>query len=567
MKVIRNSSLRIAAILGDRLFQGLRYEGEFLPLTPSRVNAVLEFGQPDILLVESVRLSSDGFWNTSASAEPEQQETLARVVKTARTSKVPTVFWLTVGHEKFWEYRKAADLFDLIACADLQSVDHFIKEGRNAIYLPPCIQPVIFNPFRHLDDQSAVDLNILFDKGADLLEFDVVRSAVEGLKGHGLTIFESRTAKDGGSRSVSGKAQDNLPFAFVTPAERLAALKNAKSYVSCGMSTSTWVEQQWMALEAAACRLAVIHLGRLEANDMLSEVVIDCSCEEEFLLEFYRHSKDSLYRERIAHLAWRHVNEHHTFSHRIAQLCRELGLIHDWVEYPKASVITPTYRRELLKRCVDNYGAFDYPNKELVIVFNGNELPDASELGVSERNDITVTYVPSDLFAGAALNMGHIAASGKYVCRVDDDDFYGPNYLKDMVFGARAINADLFGKTPAPLNFEGDDEIYVKEGLKEFVIVEPGRILDGKVWLGGNTVAGETEYFNSNPYVDHAYGAADSSMQLNIVPSHGLCIALMDKFNVIAIRDANVALHTWRDSPTQLKAKRLILLDWRECMI
>jgi hypothetical protein len=560
MKVIRNSSLRIAAILGDRLFQGVRFEGELLSLTPSRVNAVLKYGQPDILLVESVIRSSDGFWNTSASAEPEQQETLARVVKTARAIKVPTVFWLTVGQEKFEEYRRTADLFDLIACADPRLVDHLVNEGRNAVYLPPCVQTAIFNPFRHLDDQGELDLNILFDKGTDLLEFDAVRSAVEGLDGHGLTILESRPSQDGGSRSVSGMAQDNLPFAFVTPEARLAVLKNAKAYVSCGSSTSTWVEQQWMALEAAACRMAVVHLGRLEANDLLSDVVIDCSCEEEFLLEFYRHSKDSLYRERIAHLSWRHVNEHHTFSHRIAQLCRKLGLTHDWVEYPKVSVITPTYRRALLKRCVENYEAFDYPNKELVIVFNGNELPDASELGVSERNDITVAYVPGDLFAGAALNMGHLAASGKYVFRVDDDDHYGPNYLKDMAFSARALNADLFGKTPAPLNFEGGgDAIYVKEGSKEFVIVELSSIHDGKVWLGGNTVAGQAEFLKSNPYIDHAYGAADSSMQLNIVSSDTPCIALMDKFNVVAFRYADITLHTWKDEADKLKKNRLIL--------
>ena len=567
MKVKKKSSLRIAAILGDRLFQGIRFEGELLPLTPSRVNAVLEFGQPDILLVESVSRSSDGFWNTSVSAEPEQQETLARALKTARAKLVPTVYWLTVGHEKFEEYRKTAELFDLIACADPVSVDILVKAGRNAIYLPPCVQTAIFNPFRHLDDQNALDLNILFDKGSDLREFDGLRSAFEGLNGHGLTILESRQPKDDGSRSLSDKAQDNLPFAFVSPEARLAALKSAKAYVSCGTSTSTWVEQQWMALEAAACRMAVVHLGRLEANDLLSDVVVDCSCEEEFLLEFYRHSKDSLYRERIAHLSWRQVNEHHTYSHRIAQLCRELGLTHDWVEYPNVSVITPTYRRSLLKRCVENYEKFDYPNKELVIVFNGNELPDERELGVSERSDITLTYVPSDLFAGAALNMGHLVASGKYVLRVDDDDYYGPKYLKDMVISARALNADLFGKSPIPLNFEGCNEIYVKQDSKEFFIVELGSIDDGKIWLGGNTVAGKAKFFQSNPYIDHTYGAADTSMQLNIDGSDAPHVALMDKFNAVAFRNADVNLHTWRNGLAQLIAKRMIFLDLHEFII
>jgi hypothetical protein len=551
-----NSSLRFAAILGDRLFQGIRFEGELLPLTPSCINAVLEFGQPDFLLVESVISSFDGYWNTSSSAEPDQQVMLASVVETARVLKVPTVFWLTVGNEQFAEYQKTAELFDLIACADSKLADHLVKEGRNAVYLPPCVQPIIFNPFRHLNDQSAPDLNILFDKGTDLLEFDAVRSAIEGLKVHGLTILESRPAQGHGTRPMMDMVQTNHPFAFAAHETRLSALKNAKAYVSCGISTSTWVEQQWMALEAASCRMAVIHLGRLDSNDLLSDVMIDCNCEEDFLLEFYRHSKDSLYRERIAHQAWRHVNEHHTFSHRIAQLCRKLGLTHDWVEYPKVSVITPSYRRASLRRCVENYEAFDYPNKELVIAFNGNELPDASELGVTERNDIAVTYVPRDLFSGAALNMGHLVASGEYVFRVDDDDCYGPNYLKDMVLSARALDADLFGKTPVPLHYEDEGEIYVKEDTKEFVIVGLNSVLDGAVWLGGNTVSGKAKFLKSNPYIDHAYGAADTAQQFCINQEIFSLIILVDKFNCFAVRRRDVSTHTWKDSKDSIISTR-----------
>lgn len=567
MKVKKKSSLRIAAILGDRLFQGVRFEGELLLLTPSRINVALEFGHLDILLVESVTRSSDGVWNTSASAEPEQQEMLARALMIAREKLVPTVFWLTAGQEKFADYQKTADLFDLIACADPKTADHLVKEGRNAVYLPPCVQPIIFNPFRYLSDQSSPELNILFDKGTDLLEFDTVRPAIEGLSRHGLTIVESRTAQDDGSRSLSDKAQDNLPFAFVSPEARLAALKSAKAYVSCGTSTSTWVEQQWMALEAAACRMAVVHLGRLEANDLLSDVVVDCSCEEEFLLEFYRHSKDSLYRERIAHLSWRYVNEHHTFSHRIAQLCRKLGLTHDWVEYPKVSVIAPTYRSALLKRCVDNYEAFDYPNKELVIAFNGNELPAASELGVTERNDITVTYVPSDLFAGAALNMGHLAASGDYVFRVDDDDYYGENYLKDMVLEARSISAKLFSKSSAPLVFEGDNSVYIKSNTKEFIKFHVQDIHERRVFLGGNTIGGELSHFRIFPYLDYCYGAADSSLPLSIPESSNEIVALMDAYNCVAFRNLDVSKHTWKDEAGQLKKGRIICSGLCECMV
>lgn len=556
MKAKKKSSLRIAAILGDRLFQGIRFEGELLPLTPSRINSVLQYGRPDILLVESVNLSHDGFWNTSASSELSQQEAVTSVVSKARAIKLPTVFWLTVGHEEFESYRRTIELFDLIACADPKSVDLLLKEGRKAIYLPPCVQTAIFNPFRNLDDHNALDLNILFDKGADLLEFDEARSAIEGLDGYGLTVIESRNFFWDKSMPLKGIERDKHSFASNSPDARLAALKNSKSYLCFSRSKSTWVEQQWMALEAAACRLAVVLLGRLDSNELLSDVLIDCNSEGDLLLELCKYSKDSLYRERVAHLAWRCVNQNHTFSHRIAQLCRELGLANDCVKFPKVSVITTTFRNDLIKKCIQQYDEFIYPNKELVLIFNGNNIPHPMELHNTDRDDIKVSYVPTDLLVGEALNLGHLIASGTYLFRVDDDDYYGPNYLMDMVLCARTIQADLFGKSPVPLKYEGEDAVYAKANSSDFHILEIDRIYDGMQWLGGNTIAGKAEFFRLNSYNDHVYGAADTAFQLSINNMVTPLVFSADRFNCVALRRNDVSSHTWRDVKEKTIANR-----------
>jgi glycosyltransferase involved in cell wall biosynthesis len=230
------------------------------------------------------------------------------------------------------------------------------------------------------------------------------------------------------------------------------------------------------------------------------------------------------------------------------------------VEYPKVSVITPTYRRELLKRCVENYNGFEYPNKELVIAFNGNELPHPSELDISERNDITVTFVPGDLFAGAALNMGHQAASGEYFFRVDDDDDYGKNYILDMVIMARSINADLFGKPPSPIEFDGDDLVYYKLQSIEWTIVPSEFLEKNQFWLGGNSLSGSSQFYHVVPYNDYQYSAADTELQLSICSfasgSGGAVIALCDKFNLVARRKIDGYGHTWRVAADDIKSAR-----------
>jgi hypothetical protein len=56
-------------------------------------------------------------------------------------------------------------------------------------------------------------------------------------------------------------------------------------------------------------------------------------------------------------------------------------------------------------------------------------------------------------------------------------------------------------------------------------------------------------------------------MQLNIDSSNTQCIALMDKFNVVAFRNADIRLHTWKDEAEKLKKNRQILSNKEEYFI
>lgn len=565
IKKIQNSSLRIAGIFSDRLYQGLRYEGDLLLLTPNRFNRVLRYGMPDFLLVESVTHSCDGAWFFFHEGEEDQSTELATAVNIAQSLSIPTVFWLTVGHEYVSWYKEFAILFDFIACADIESVAYFLSIGKKAFYLPPCIQPAIFNPLHNATSFESKKNNILFDKGLDTLLYPEINHIINDLED--ITIFESRLDFINDSKSnYSELLYDNKIPIFSHP-KRTHALKNSRIYATTYKSHCTPVEQQWMILEAAACRLPIIYLGRLEHTNFLYDIVITCASKEEYLLEFYRQKIDDLYRERLAHLSWRSVNKLHTFSHRIADICKKLDIEHNWVEYPKITITTPSYRRDLLDNCVTNYDNFNYPDKELILVYNGDNLPTKENLNIANRSDITVTYVPSDLFAGAALNLGHIVSSGKYIFRIDDDDYYGKNYILDMFFIARSVGAELFGKSPVPLIFEGNDSIYVKKDTKDLTIVNIDAIHEGKIWIGGNTVSGLTDFFNTNPYFDTAYGAADSSMQLNIPSSEQPIIVLADKFNAVAFRNNDINLHTWRHNAENLKKNRILYSNKSEYMI
>ncbi len=90
-----NSSLRIAAIVSDRLYQGLRFEGELMLLTPENWRSVLRHGRPDLLIVESTWVTATGDWHLAQSAPTADSEGLRDLVAAYRAAAVPAAYWMT----------------------------------------------------------------------------------------------------------------------------------------------------------------------------------------------------------------------------------------------------------------------------------------------------------------------------------------------------------------------------------------------------------------------------------------------------------------------------------------
>jgi hypothetical protein len=556
LKKTINSSLHIACVVENRLYQGLRFEGQIMLLTPANWEYGLKYNKPDFLLMESIWETATGHWHMGQCPNAPGRFELLEIVALAQKLSIPSVFWFTKGHEYHEHYKDFARNFDFVFCADPREAELLKAEGIKAEVLLPCVQPAIYNPFRHYDYYNAFHLDMLYDGWADLDRMTEELRILEEVKPYGLNIIESRY-------QIFRRRKDVLPdykdciLGCVTEKSRIQALRYAKAYITLDKTLSTQTTQQWKTLEAAASRIPVVHYGSLQDDDVRKEVVIQCPEQVEFLVEFVRFREDDLYRERMGHLGWRKTFQEHTFAHRIRQICKTLGIEHNWVEYPKASLITPTFRSELLPRCFLTFEQQTYPNKELVLIFNGQEVPPCNELGLEmPRSDVKIANVPGEMFAGACLNQGHILAEGEYCFRVDDDDYYGPNYILDMILQAKCIDAELFGKPPACVMFEDDSFVYSRNAAPSLSLINRKLLTAGRVWMGGNSLAGDKNCFHKVSYPDLSYGAADSVFihSLNVIDGN-LNIAIMDGMNLAFQRKMDTSLHTWKIDNEKIKAK------------
>ena len=114
------------------------------------------------------------------------------------------------------------------------------------------------------------------------------------------------------------------------------------------------------------------------------------------------------------------------------------------------------------------------------MVLHGDRFPSDTEEGLEQlvEGPLTVVRVSSTATLGDALNAGTDAASGELITKMDDDDWYGPEHLWDLVSAAEYSGAELVAK--------GAEFVYLEQldlTIRRFV---------GRAESSNRTVAGGT---------------------------------------------------------------------------
>lgn len=541
-----NSSLKIAALVGDRLFSGLRYEGYLYLVTPDSWRGIFDFIDPDFLIVESFISSCTGHWQYGQLDGNISSSGLREVIDSAKRKGLPCVYWITHGSEYFSYFSSFASLFDHVFCADPKFAELLSAEGVSASVLLPAAQPRLHNYMLCEGSSGEFEFPLLVDGLAFLKKCNLPPGLIDDIKTHGAKFIDSE--KFGSCCLGVGKEEY---LGSVTPEALVEVLKRSKVSLTLGQSSESETSLAWRSIQAAACKSLVVHFGELAAGDVRQGVVQLCHTREQLIVMLVSAQLDELYRKRIVQKAWRKVYSEHTFSHRVRDIAAILGVRHDWQEYPLVSVVAPTYREAFQQSLFCNYSKQTYPNKELVLVVNGVVAVSES---ISREGCVRVFSAPAEVFAASCLNLGVQNSRGDYCIRMDDDDCYGENFLLDMILSLRAVEAAVFGKPPSYLLFEGDGAIYRRCKVKPGLVLGRDSVSNGEKWLAGNSIGGKRDFLISCPYPESRAVSADTGF-LRCASKMLDEFYVFDDFNVVAMRRNDVSSHTWGLEEAVLKSK------------
>lgn len=127
---------------------------------------------------------------------------------------------------------------------------------------------------------------------------------------------------------------------------------------------------------------------------------------------------------------------------------------------PSISVLVPTRRPDFLPFALAQVERQDYPDVETVLVLHGvaADHPSVKKAVASYSRPLVVVEVVGDAVFGRALNAGMAACSGRLFTKMDDDDWYGPHHLTDLVLARAYSGATVVGLTGYHVYLSGSDK-------------------------------------------------------------------------------------------------------------
>lgn len=114
---------------------------------------------------------------------------------------------------------------------------------------------------------------------------------------------------------------------------------------------------------------------------------------------------------------------------------------------PSVSVVLATRRPEKLASALGQLARQSWEALEAVVVLHGfdADLPQVRRALEDYPGELQLRSVPAEMIFGDVLNAGVRAASGEFICKMDDDDWYGPHHVRDLVHAKDFSGAVLVG--------------------------------------------------------------------------------------------------------------------------
>ncbi len=447
--------LRVATIMDDFSELCFKPECELMQIFPDNWKSSIQAFNPHLLFIESAWRGKDERWKEVLTNNPER---LRDIVNYCNINHVPVVYWGKEDPASYDVFKDVARMADFVFTTDMDCIKKYKKElGHDRIWhMHFAAQPSIHNPI-----ENGIRNNKYCFAGSYYKHYtercEDFRKIVDGCNsGLGLDIYDRHY--------YDCIYEDNLFPDYYEPYIKGSVASSEidriyKGYLY-GININTVKHSPTMfarrVFELMASNTIVVSNPSEGMQNYFGSFVITCDDADSFKEKLCYIEGHPEYMRKLRLAALREILSFHLYEDRLSFVVEKVFNKYLKPEAPLVSVIGIARTPDDISRLKKQFYIQSYKNKELLIC--------ADEISY-QKTDLSCQGIS---IVGSGKKIKDIC-KGKYVAVFCADDWYGKNYLMDLILSTRYSDAEGFTKDT--YMYEEGNEIKVLEG-KEYQFVK-----------------------------------------------------------------------------------------------
>ncbi|WP_053956173.1 glycosyltransferase family protein [Inediibacterium massiliense] len=530
--------LKIGVILDPFSYECFKYEAYLIPLDPFSWKSILIQEKPDLIFVESAWEGNKGRWSYKiAHLEKIKNQSLKQLIYECKKRKIPTIFWNKEDPLFFSSFLETAKLFDYVFTTDQSCIPKY-KEllGHNQVYiLPFAAQPKIHNPV-HKDKVRLGKVAFagtwysMFEDRIKNMEI-ILKPALK----YNLHIYDRMYHSHANHAFKFPNLYQPFIHRNLSYDKMVEFYKKYDIFLNANIISDSPTMFSRRVFEILASGTNVISSYSIGIENFFKKIVPLCKTEQdvEKYLDLLIQNKE--YRDRLSLLGLRKVLKYHTYEKRLETILQKIG-IKTYKTDLGVSIITCTNRIDSIDPILDNFYRQNYKEKELIIVLNNNQmnLKDWKKKTKFDKK-IKIFQINETKSLGECLNFGIAQSKYHYISKFDDDNYYAPHFLEDLMNGFLYTDAQVIGKHTYYCYLEKSNTLALRfsnlENRYTHFLCGAAFIMKKQVW---NQIKFQDTTIQTVTY----FWQDCVRKRIKLYAS--------DRFNFIAIRHPSIEDHTWK---------------------
>lgn len=423
--------LHVAVIMDTFTWQSYSSEANMLQLTPEGWHEELEAFKPEMLFVESAWRGKDELWKNSVHKMPPA---LLGILHWCGEHKVPTVFWNKEDPGHFETFINTAALFDFVFTYDFNCVARYktVLGHDRVYYLPMAVQPAMFNP-----EEKFERIDGFCFAGSYYVRYPERTRALEGYiqelpQFKPLDIYDRRY---GGTDTNYMFPEKYLPF--IKGNLLYDQIDKAYKGYRYSINLSSMNQAQYLArrvYELMACNTLVVSAYSRGVHVQMGDLTILSDSPKEIIRRIKSLESEPSGVDKLRLAALRKVMSESTYQDRLAYIVAKVCDVRLPDLLPAVYVVARADTGEQAEAIYANYARQHYAGKHLLLI--------SEAVPHSFHADESVRVCSAE---EAASVLGGLPEHTWVACFAPED-FYGVNYLTDIMLATRYTKAEIIGK-------------------------------------------------------------------------------------------------------------------------